>query len=86
MEPGFTARAEEILATLRLKRESGYVSPYLIAIYGALGKKDEAFKWLERAYNERDSHITYLSLDQGMEPLRSDRRFPPLLQRLNIPP
>ena len=84
---GNKARAKEILATLSLKRESGYVSPYSIAaICSALGKKDEAFKWLERAYNERDSHITYLTLDPEMEPLRSDRRFPSVLQRLNIPP
>jgi TolB-like protein/DNA-binding winged helix-turn-helix (wHTH) protein/Tfp pilus assembly protein PilF len=83
---GQTTKANAILHALMRKSQSAYVPPYLIAVlHGALGAKNEAFKWLEKAYHERDSHITYLSLDPEMDPLRSDPRFPPLLQRLHIP-
>src|SRR6185437_8683034 len=83
---GKTGKAKDILEVLMQKAQSAYVPPYLIAaIHGALGDKDDAFKLLERAYRERDSHITYLPLDPEMDPLRSDPRFAPLLRRLNIP-
>jgi TolB-like protein/DNA-binding winged helix-turn-helix (wHTH) protein/Tfp pilus assembly protein PilF len=84
---GRNAEAKTILLGLERKAQSDYVPPYLIAtIHGALRERDEAFKWLERAYDERDSHITYLALDPEMDPLRSDPRFPPLMRRLRIPP
>jgi hypothetical protein len=57
----------------------------IATIYGAFGEKDEAFKWPERAYDERDSHITYLALDPEVDPLRSDPRFLVLINRLKIP-
>lgn len=83
---GRSREARVILKALQQKAQSAYVPPYLIgAIYGALGEKDEAFKWLERAYDERDSHITYLALDPEMDPLRSDWRFARLIQRLKLP-
>jgi tetratricopeptide (TPR) repeat protein len=83
---GQTGRAKVILEALMHKAESAYVAPYLIgAIHAALGERDEAFKWLEKAYDERDSHITYLPLDPEMDCLRSDPRFQFLLGHLNIP-
>jgi TolB-like protein/DNA-binding winged helix-turn-helix (wHTH) protein/Tfp pilus assembly protein PilF len=83
---GRTAEARAIVNALQQKTQSAYTPPYLIAkIYGALGEKDEAFKWLERAYNERDAHITYLALDPELDTLRSDPRFAILLERLKIP-
>jgi tetratricopeptide (TPR) repeat protein len=83
---GKTAKAKTLLRLLMDKARWAYVSPYLIAeIYAGLGEKDEAFRWLERAYRERDAQIGYLALDPEMDPLRSDPRFPPLIQRLKLP-
>jgi TolB-like protein/Tfp pilus assembly protein PilF len=83
---GRSIGARAILEAFQRKAQFEYIPPYLIAaIYGALGEKDEAFKWLDRAYNERDSHITYLKLDPEMDPLRSDPRFGILMQRLKLP-
>ena len=84
---GRNAEAKAILLRLERKAQSAYVPPYLIAtIHGALKERAEAFKWLERAYDERDSHITYLALDPEMDSLRSDPRFRLLVRRLHIPP
>jgi TolB-like protein/Tfp pilus assembly protein PilF len=83
---GEDVQARAFLNALQQKAQSAYVPPYLIAaIYGALGQKNEAFRYLQRAYTERDSHITYLALDPEMDPLRSDPRFPEVLRRLKIP-
>ena len=63
-----------------------YVPPYPVAvIQAALGRPDEAFASLEKAYNERDSWLDYLSVDPRLSPLRSDPRYSALLRRLNLP-
>jgi tetratricopeptide (TPR) repeat protein len=83
---GRNTEARAILKALQQKAQFAYIPSYLIAtIYAALGEKDEAFKWLDRAYNERDSQITYLKLDPEMDPLRSDPRFRTLMERLKLP-
>ena len=59
--------------------------PYPVAvIYAALGQKDDAFAWLERAYEERDSWMDYLGLDPRLDGLRADPRFGDLLRRMKL--
>ncbi|MGH9577222.1 MAG: tetratricopeptide repeat protein, partial [Terriglobales bacterium] len=79
--------AQAILRQLSALSKQRYVPPYPIAaIYAALGQKDKAFAWLERAYDERDSWMDYLGLDPRLDPLRSDPRFADLLRRMNLKP
>jgi hypothetical protein len=58
---------------------------FIAAIYGALDEKDQAFAWLQRAYDERDPQITYLLLDPFVDPLRSDPRFNALVRKVGFP-
>src|SRR5439155_4151163 len=52
-------QAQNILKQLSALAKEKYVSPYLVgAIYAALGQKDDAFSYLKRAYEERDSWMT----------------------------
>ena len=37
-------------------------------VYGALDEKDEAFAWLEKAYEERDPQLTYLKVGPRFDP------------------
>ena len=72
----------------KLKRSSGksYVPAYYIAsIYAALDEKNQAFAWLQRAYDQRDSQITYLLCDPFIDPLRSDPRFKALVRQVGFP-
>ena len=83
---GNGTKAHAILNSLMRKVPSEYMSPYSIGvIYGALGEKDETFRYVNRAFAERDCQITYLALDAEVDPLRSDPRFQALLERLHIP-
>jgi tetratricopeptide (TPR) repeat protein len=82
---GKKTEARAIVHSLESKSQFNYVSPYLIAsIYSQLDEKDEAFNWLENAFDRRDG-ISYLAADPMMDPLRSDPRFAGLIQRLHLP-
>jgi eukaryotic-like serine/threonine-protein kinase len=53
-------------------------------IHIGLGEKDEAFAWLDRAFEERSDQLPYLGVDPLFDPLRQDPRFTTLLRRLNL--
>jgi len=82
---------EEALKLLgELKRieaeERGFVPPFgIIWAYAGLGDKEQAFAWLERAYEERADRIVWLNSDPLLEPLRSDPRFHELVRRVGLP-
>lgn len=66
-------------------RSEFYSSTATIAlIYAHLGETEQAFAWLERAYQERAIPLS-LKVDPMFDPLRSDLRFHKLLRRMNIP-
>ena len=65
------------------KREP--VSPYLVALfYFALGRNDEGFELLERAYAERDRELLSIKMDSHLVSVRSDPRYANLLERLGL--
>lgn len=85
--------ARKVLADLSaLANENNrYVPPGSVAaIYAALGEKDQAFEWLEKAYQDRSilsvGPFAYLKLHPAFDPLRSDPRFADLLRRMNLEP
>ncbi len=49
------------------------------AIYGALGDRDRAFAWLDRAYDRRN--VALLKVHPFLDPLRHDPRFAALLRK-----
>jgi len=84
---GRKAEAEKILRELQQRSKTSYVSPYMIAtIYAGLGEKDRAFEFLEKAYRERSSDISYfIKADLRIDNLRSDPRYADLLRRMGLP-
>ena len=79
--------ARKILAKLKKLHEQGVVPSGSIAIlYGSLGVLDEAFAWLEKAYEERDPELTYIKVPaRRFEPLRHDPRYQDMLRRMGLP-
>ena len=51
-------------------------------IYGGLGESDQAFAWLNKAYDDRDALLVFLQVEPVFDGLRSDARFDQLLQRV----
>jgi TolB-like protein/Flp pilus assembly protein TadD len=61
------------------------VGRYEIAlVYIGLGRKQDAFKWLEAAYQAHDVGLLYLKVDPSLAPLRSDPRFDDLVRRVGL--
>jgi eukaryotic-like serine/threonine-protein kinase len=71
----------------RLKqRKAGNASPIDIArYYSQLGRKDEAFAWLNTAYRDREFQMIGLKTDALLAPLRSDPRFAELVKKVGLP-
>jgi TolB-like protein len=82
---GNQARAREIAANLEAYRKDDYFPCHVIAwIHAALGEKDEAFYWLEKAYQERSGQLYLLNVYPLSDPLRDDPRFKDLLRRIGL--
>jgi tetratricopeptide (TPR) repeat protein len=82
-----TSGYQAALRTWAVGLESnGFNRPALVAnAYAQLGDKDLAFRWLERAYRERDGYLIQLDADPVWDPLRSDLRFADLVRRVGLP-
>ena len=82
---GQIEKANQMIAKLRVQVAKDGVGTYEIAlVYAGLGRKDEAFTWLEKAYQVRDKGLTFLKMDPCVDPLRSDPRFQNLLHRVGL--
>ncbi len=77
---------QTILDDAKERSRTAYVSPFEFALaYARLGDKDQAFTWLNKAFEERSPWLTYIKTDPASEPLRSDPRFADLLRRIGLP-
>jgi hypothetical protein len=57
----------------------------IAATYNSLGDKDQAFFWLQKAYDRKDPNLVNLNVMPQFDSLRSDTRFQQLLHRMNVP-
>ena len=81
---GNVAEAEKLLREMTQKE--GKEDPYLIAaVYARMGRKEDAFRYLEKAYAEHSFGMILLRQERRFDGLRSDPRFRNLLRRLNYP-
>jgi serine/threonine-protein kinase len=83
---GRMADADEALRSLLAVSRTRYVNPFEIGlVHIGLGHSDEAFQWLNRAYEERSDLVVYLRVDPRLDPVRSDPRFQEMVRRMNFP-
>ena len=83
---GKKSEARTVLDELKQLSEQEYVPATSIAlIYAGLGEKDQAFAWLEKAYEQRAFQMQWLKIEPRWDSLRSDPRFQDLMRRIGIP-
>jgi hypothetical protein len=83
---GWKGALTNSIETRQAQRKTGYSSAYRIAsLYADLGDKDQAFRWLNTAHQERDLFLLGLKTDFLLDPLRSDPRFPELVHKVGLP-
>ena len=82
---GRKEEALKLLSELNDLSQRRYVSAYDLAlIHTGLGENDRAFQFLEKAYQERSSALSWLRVDQRLDKLRSDPRFSELQRRVGL--
>jgi hypothetical protein len=81
---GHRDEAEKILNELEKSEVTEFNALGLTIMYGALGKMDEAFKWL--AYEPHALWLPWVAVIPSWgKPLHNDPRFEDFLKRLNLP-
>jgi tetratricopeptide (TPR) repeat protein len=79
------AEARKILDQLKERSQQTYVQPmWLAVIYIALGNQDQAFDWIQKAYDDRSAWLVYLKVDPLFDNVRQDARFTDLLRRVGL--
>jgi len=56
------------------------------AIYAGLNDQEQAFKWLDKAVDERDIWLMNLKVDPQFNKLHSNKRFGDLLAQIRLRP
>jgi tetratricopeptide (TPR) repeat protein len=83
---GKRGEAEKALVDLKERSTQQYVAPFDIAvIYMGLGDKKATFEWLDKAYEDRSTWLTWIKVDPRFESIRDDPRYRDLLRRMNLP-
>lgn len=85
-EAAVRATSRKRLEQLDEKARRGEFVPAMdfVRLHVRLGDKEQAFAWLEKAYEERTRLIFTIKVDPLFDGLRADARFADLLRRLNL--
>ncbi len=77
--------ALKIVEQLKERSRQGYVpSDDIALVYIGLGVRDQAFEWMQKAYEERSGSMVFLKVDPVWDNLRSDPRFTAFLKKMNL--
>ena len=77
--------ARKVLGQLKERSQQTYVQPMWVAvIHLALGEKEQAFDWMQKAYDDRSAWLVYLKVDPLFDSVRADPRFTDLLRRVGL--
>jgi TolB-like protein len=82
---GKKVKALELLSELEARSKVGYASSFWIAvIHIGLGETNEAFARIDKAYEERDGNLLYITVPAMFDALSPDPRYKQLLQKMRI--
>jgi TolB-like protein/Tfp pilus assembly protein PilF len=80
------AEARAYLKELKKMQERRFVSPYFFALaYAGCDQKNLAFKWFEKALDDRSGWLANLNVEPALDPIRLDPRFQDLVRRVGLP-
>jgi len=78
--------AMKVLDQLKDLSKQRYASAFGIAIiHLGMGEKDQAFEWLEKAYQERSEGLSWLAVEPRLDSVRAHPRFANLMKRVGLP-
>jgi TolB-like protein/Flp pilus assembly protein TadD len=74
----------EVLRELEQQSRSRYVSAYSMAKILTVTDRDQAFEWLDKAYEESSADLIEIAVEPAFSGLRSDPRFRDLVRRIDL--
>ena len=78
-------KAMSILNDLLERSKQEHIPTAEIAlIYAGLQERDEAFRWLEKAYDDRSDKLVNLKVEPRFDSLRSDPRFAAIMKKMGF--
>lgn len=77
--------AHTLFEQVKRRPDAPFMGVYIASVHAGLHQADSAFKWLDRTRWGLQSYFE-LRTNHNLDPLRSDKRFAALLQRLHMPP
>jgi len=78
------ADSDEALAQM-VKDQAKHNPFYIAQVYAFRGESDEAFNWLDRAYEQKDLSLSHIKGDVPFKTLESDPRYKAFLKKMNLP-
>jgi serine/threonine-protein kinase len=83
---GQTAKARAMLERLLAYGRDHYLNPItLVAVYAALGDRDQAFAWLDRTVADRTGWLWGIATWPEFDSLQQDPRLGQLIRRMALP-
>ena len=74
------------LISLKRKAQTSRVPPITFAtLYAQLGERDDAFRFLDVAFQRHSGQLAWIGAAQSWDPIRNDPRFLSLLERMHFP-
>jgi TolB-like protein len=81
---GKVSESDAALAQL-LKNYAPYIPTGIAAVYAFRAESDEAFKWLDRAYEQKDALLYRIKIYPELDNLHGDPRYNAFLKKMNLP-
>jgi TolB-like protein/DNA-binding winged helix-turn-helix (wHTH) protein len=83
---GWRGTVAKAIESRIVQRQHGYYSAFIIATFYADSRdKEQAFHWLNIAYQEHDWLLISLKTNFRIDPIRSDPRFAELVRKVGLP-
>lgn len=82
---GNPTAAERLVRELENAGDGNAPGYHVALVYHALGRREVALAWLEKAYAARDDTLVYLKVDPLFQTFRSDPGVQDLIRRFGIP-
>jgi tetratricopeptide (TPR) repeat protein len=81
---GAKEKSDKVLAQWMKSVASDF--PYSTAtVYAFRNEPDEAFKWLERAYAQKDARLPFIKGESLLKNIEGDPRYKAFLRKMNLP-
>ena len=81
---GHTKESQQALDAL-IAKDAQHAAYQITEVYAWRGEKNQAFDWLERAYQQRVAGVVQIKIDPLLSSLRSDARYAAMLRKMQLP-